>query len=361
MIRHPLPPLCPSRRRGSCGRLAAGAERVLVVALLLLGGPLVSAGGLTGGPEAAGGIPSLVHRAIGWVVASPSLSAQTTEAVARARYTRLREDFLALQAEAERLAPQWSRAAATVHRYRETGNQRAAADAFVNDFMRLASTYQAVSVRAEAAKTALDEARRELIRILRSREDRLYEELQGTLPRAREDEVNRQIVRIGEELRDLERERQPIAEVGFRPVPNLAAAPTDGPAELRDKAAFLEGVALESEGVMTVLDQEIRDREQRLRLQRAHRDSRDGIIRFDGDRPPGTGTGGRSATGQSADDRGGDTRIEVLPFFELPLEEQIERLRSVRSQAEAARDEAMSRAAEFRALAELRGRRGTPG
>ncbi len=346
----------PEGSRPGGGRRRAPARSVrnaLVVVAMLLVAPALSPEGF---PGAAMAPASVVHA----LLPGSALAAQTAESVARARYVRARDDFVALEGEAERLQPQWNRARAVVHRHREAGNPRAAADAFVNDFIPWASQYQGVALRAEAAKTALDEARRELIRALRTREDALYAELGRTPPRAREDEINRQIVRIGEELRELERERQPIAEAGFRPVPNLVAAPTDGPAELRAKAAFLEGIALESEGVMEILDQEVRDREQRLRLVRADRDSRDGILRFDGDRPPGTGAGTR-ATGQTVADRGGDTRAEAFDFHDLPLEEQIELLRSVRIQAEAARDEATARAADFRALAEARGRRGVPG
>jgi hypothetical protein len=286
-----------------------------------------------------------------------ALVAQVPEDAARARYERAREDFLQLQREGEQLRPRLDQVAATIQNYRDAGNQRAMNDVFLNEFLPRNQRLQDVTVRAGAAKAVLDEARRELLRVLRAREEGLLAELARTPApsRAREEAINRQVVGIRQEVNQLEREREPIAEVGFSPVPRFEVAPTDGPVELNAQAAFLEQRAETNVSLIILVDEEIRVREQRLRLERADQDSRVGIIRFDGDRPPGTGPGSRGAAGQAADGRAGDARGEERSFAELPLSEQIEQLRSVRMQAEAARDEALERAAQLRRLAIVRG------
>jgi len=286
-----------------------------------------------------------------------SLAAQVPADAARARYERAREDFLQLQQEGEQLRPRLDQVAATIQNYRDAGNQRAMNDVFLNEFLPRNQRLQDVTVRAGVAKAVLDEARRDFLRILRAREEVLLAELDRTPPpaRAREEEINRQVVRLRQEVNQLEREREPIAEVGFSPVPRFDVAPTDGPVELNAQAAFLEQRAQTNVSLIILVDEEIRVREQRLRLERADQDSRVGIIRFDGDRPPGTGPGSRSATGQAADGRAGDARGGERSFAELPLAEQIELLRSVRMQAEEARDETLERAAQLRRLAIIRG------
>jgi hypothetical protein len=286
-------------------------------------------------------------------VMAMDLSAQIRpqELQARARYVEAQQIFETLQAEAFALQPRVAQVAATLESYRRMGNQRATEDVFVNEYYALALRLQRVDVRSREAKITLDEARRDLLRILRDREDAYLQELARTPSRARETEVNRQIVRIRQEVSQLERERQPIAEVGFRPVPPLQAAPTDGPLELRAKAGFLERIARDYIALLSFLDEEIQVRERSLRLQRGFQDTRDGIGRFDGDRPPATGAGARPPGRDEANEaRGSDPA-----FYDLPLAEQIESLRSVRNQAEEARDEALERAAEFRRLAVTRG------
>jgi hypothetical protein len=280
------------------------------------------------------------------------VAAQEPEILARARYSRAQQEFQELQRLALDLGPRVAQVARTVQSHRESGNQRSAEDVFVNEYYALAMQLQNVGIRSDAAKAALDEARRELLRILRDREERFLRELESRPPRAREDEINRQIVRIRQDVTQLERERELIAEVGFRPVPRVEAAPTDGPAELRAKAGFLERTSESNAAVIAFIDEEIRVRERALRLQRGFQDTRDGIGRFDGDRPPGTGPGTRTPT---PGDRGIAGIEAVPPFSELPLAEQIERLRSVRIQAEEARVEALARAGELRRLAILRG------
>jgi hypothetical protein len=285
------------------------------------------------------------------------VSAQTLpqELQARARYSAAQQTFQSLQAEASELQPRVAQVAATLEGYRRLGNQRATEDVFVNEYFALALRLQRVDVRSREARATLDEARRDLLRVLRDREDAFLAELSRNPIRAREEEINRQIVRIRQEVSQLERERQPIAEVGFRPVPPLAAAPTDGPVELRAKAGFLERIAGDYISLLSFLDDEIAVRERSLRLQRSAQDARDGIGRFDGDRPPATGAGARppgAIPGRSGE---ADAPPQDPAFYDLPLVEQIESLRSVRNQAEQARDEALQRAAALRQLAILRG------
>lgn len=277
------------------------------------------------------------------------------EIQARARYTLAQETFQSLQAEAFELQPRVAQIAATLEGHRRVGNQRATEDVFVNEYYALALRLQRIDVRSREAKVTLNEARRDLLRVLRQREDAYLEELQQPLTRAREEQINREVVRIRQEVGQLERERQPIAEVGFRPVPPLEAAPTDGPLELRAKAGFLERIAGDYTALLSFLDEEIQVRERALRLQRGFQDARDGIGRFDGDRPPGTGTGARPPGTLPGRDETGDTRGEEPAFYDLPLPEQIESLRSVRNQAEEARDEAIERAGDLRRLAVVRG------
>ncbi|TVP43441.1 MAG: hypothetical protein EA350_13660 [Gemmatimonadales bacterium] len=302
------------------------------------------------------GGPEVTHR-VAPVLVTSELQAQVPEDAARARYQRAREDFLALQREGQELEPRVTQAARTLQNYREAGNQRALSDVFLNEFVGLSNRLDNVNVRSSTAKSALDEARRELLRVLRSRETNLLAELERVPApsRARQNQLNQLIVDIRREVNQLEREREPIAEVGFRPVPDLRAAPTDGPTELRLKAEFLEGIAQGYVFVISLVDEEIRVREQSALLQRNARDSRAAITRFDGDRPPGTGAGVRTPSGQAADGRAGDARTDEPAFVELPLVEQIERLRSVRMQAEDARDLALSRSGNLRTQALERG------
>jgi hypothetical protein len=273
------------------------------------------------------------------------------EIQARTRYVEAQQLFETLQAEAFELQPRVARVAATLEGHRRMGNQRATEDVFVNEYYALALRLQRVDVRSREAKIMLDEARRDLLRILRDREDAYLQELSRGTTRVREADINRQIVRIRQEVSQLERERQPIAEVGFRPVPPLEAAPTDGPVELRVKAGFLERIAGDYIALLSFLDEEIQVRERSLRLQRGFQDTRDGIGRFDGDRPPATGAASRPP----GRDEASETRGADPAFYDLPLSEQIESLRSVRTQAEEARDEALDRAAELRRLATVRG------
>jgi hypothetical protein len=302
--------------------------------------------GLMGwGIEPAAGVPG----------SGSGLAAQTTEAVARARYDRALQDFNALQEQALSVGPREMRLRATIETYRELGNQRALQDLMVNQYIPLADSLTVLNVRSRAAKAALDEARQELLRVFRAAEVALLAELERGPSRAREEVINREIVRIRQETNRLELEREPLIEVGFRPIPNLQAAPTDGPAELRAKAETMERWALRTEGVMAVIDEELKVREDRLRLQQTARDARDGIGRFDGDRPVGTGPTTPPGTGQAADQRAGDAGRVELAFSERPLTEQIQLLLSLRMQAEEDRTEALERAVEFRRLAQLRG------
>ncbi len=327
------PPAASSRvRPGRRGRCRAGIV-VGAVGLLLLG------------LEPGAAIPGT----------GASLAAQTTEGVARARYERALEDFNLLQQQAQAMSPRVMRLAATLHTYREAGNLRAAGDLATNQFFPLADSLVGLEVRSAAAKAALDEARRELLRVLQAAEASLLAELDRRPTQAREAAINREIVRVRQETLELEREREVLLELGFRPLPALRAAPTDGPAELRAKAETMEQYVLIYDGVMGFVDAEIRVRQDRLRLQQTARDARDGIGRFDGDRPVGTGPTVRPGSAQAADERGGDAGRVELAFSERPLPEQIEALLSVRMQAEDHRREAMEQAAEFRRLAQLRG------
>jgi hypothetical protein len=276
------------------------------------------------------------------------------ELQARARYTTAQQNFQSLQAEASELQPRVAQVAATLEGYRRIGNQRATEDVFVNEYFALALRLQRVDVRSREARATLDEARRDLLRILRDREDAFLAELTRNPTRAREVEINRQVVRIRQEVSQLERERQPIAEVGFRPVPPLAAAPTDGPVELRAKAGFLERIAGDYSSLLSFLDEEIAVRERSLRLQRSAQDARAGIGRFDGDRPPATCSCARPPVALTGRD-GVEAQPQDPAFYDLPLVEQIESLRSVKNQAEQARDEALQRAIALRQLAVLRG------
>ena len=365
-MNQPTPPHRPDDRGGQQarpGRLARSGQggrwkgrgwtrdlaRGLAAAALVLAALFAQPFGHPGHSRSEAGTPGLPGPV--------SLAAQVPADAARARYERAMEDFRQLQQEGEQLRPRLDQVAATIQNYRDAGNQRAMNDVFLNEFLPRNQRLQDVTVRAGAAKTVLDEARREFLRVLRAREEVLLAELERTPPpsRAREEEINRQVVRLRQEVNELEREREPIAEVGFSPVPRFDVAPTDGPVELNAQAAFLEQRAQTNVSLIILVDEEIRVREQRLRLERADQDSRVGIIRFDGDRPPGTGPGSRSATGQAADGRAGDARGGERSFAELPLGEQIEQLRSVRMQAEEARDEALERAAQLRRLAIVRG------
>jgi hypothetical protein len=332
----------PSCRRSPprprCARARGGW--VLGVVLVL---------GLVGLPYASGP---------GQVVAATLSLPQSQEEAARARYVQAREAFQALQSEALELEPRVIQISLTLETYRERGDLRSLEDAFINDYLPGASRLQSLNIQSEEAKRGLDESRRELLRLLRARESVLLSELEQGPTAAREQTINQRIVEIRREVNELEREREPLAEVGFRPVPRLPAYPTDGPRELRAKAQHLERIAETFASQLEFLDEEIRVREDRLRLQRGFQDARDGIGRFDGDRPVGTGPPGRTTAGQAADERAGDAAESTLVFSELPLPEQIERLRSVRTQAEESRDEALSQATELRRLAGARERGG---
>jgi hypothetical protein len=285
-----------------------------------------------------------------------ALAQQSQEDPARMRYQQARDAFQELQREALQLEPNVIRLSSTLERYREMGNQRALEDAFINDYLPQAFRLQSLSIQSEAARSTLDEARRDLLRVLRLSEQGLLDELEQGPPANRLATINARVVAIRLEVNELEREREPLAEVGFRPVPRLSAAPTDGPVELRAKAGFLERTAGTFASQVDFLDEEIRVREAQLRLQRGFTDARDAIGRFDGERPVGTGPPGRTGgAGQAADERAGDAGGTLVVFSELPLPEQIERLRSVRIQAVEARDESLSRAAELRRLAVIRG------
>jgi len=302
------------------------------------------------------GAPDSTHL-VAPLLLTPELHAQVPEEAARARYRRAREDFLALQQEGEELGPRLTQVTRTLQNYREAGNQRALQDVFLNEFLGLSGRLNIVNVRSSMAKSALDEARRDLLRVLRARETSYLSELERVPApaRTRQNELNQLVVDIRREVNQLEHEREPIAEVGFRPVPDLRAAPTDGPRELRLKAEFLEGIAEGYVFVISLVDEEVGVREKTALLQRNSRDSRAAIDRFDMARPPGTGPGVRSTAGQAADGRGGDARTDEPAFAELPLDEQIERLRSVRMQAEEARDLALSRSGQLRTEALQRG------
>jgi hypothetical protein len=324
---------------------------VLVAAGVLLGLGMPGLGWLPPGADGTRGGPVLVE--------AHGQALQSREDAARARYVQVRDEFDALQDEALQLERRVIQLSQTLDNYRAFGNRRALEDAFINDYIPQAFRLQALNIQSDAAKAALDEARRNLLRILREGENALLDELDRGATPARQQAIGARIVEIRQEVGRLEREREPLAEVGFRPVPRLEAAPTDGPDELRSKAGYLERTAESFASQVAFLDEEIRIRENRLRLERGSQDARDGIVRFDGDRPVGTGPVTRAPGAQGADERAGDGGVVTVAFSELPLAEQIQRLLSVRTQAEEARDESLSRASELRRIAVERG--GGPG
>lgn len=284
--------------------------------------------------------------------APPPASAQQVLAPAEARYLLTRSQLESVRREIEELRPTHTRAVEALRAAREIGDEDRAEAIFRDDFVQPAVRMQSLGSELRERSRAFQEARREYLRALEARMDEIVTRLEDTeLTQAGRDRINQQYVELSLTYREVERERNPIEEAMLRPIPTLSASETDGPGELRDKASYLEEqVASDYQAVIDFTSREIEVRENQLRLEREGADLLADLSRFDIDRLPGTGAGGAGGAVRPDDDP--EPVQGDFIFAELPLEDQVELLRSIRAQAEEALAETLQRAGLFREMAD---------
>lgn len=292
---------------------------------------------------------------LAWSALTPPRAwAQLTEGQAEARYLRAVAEFEAVREELERLLGAHGAMMNEFTAVRRTSGERAADDLFRQ--RRVAEMWallQSLDAAARERREEVEDARRVYLQVLDGREGELLDRLDGNPPPGIRTQLEREIARIRAEYRRVEREREPLAEVMLRPVPNLVADPRDRPSDLLRKASYLEDDVAEGyTAIIAVLDREIADRERRLQQERARGDFFAGLRRFETDLPPATSGGARSGGAQPDEDRATEAGAQGASVFaELPLTEQVEHLRSIRAQAVAFREDVLERARTFRIAA----------
>jgi hypothetical protein len=298
---------------------------------------------------ALAGVWALMLLAAGPAPASAQVAVTETEA----RYLEARAELDEVRVRIESVRPGYSRLVEQLRSAREAGDDRRAEELF-REFVEPSWQMSALTLELEDRMSDFREARREFIRALEVRMEDLLDRLEDPdLPEEEETRLNRLFVETSQQYFAVQRERDPVEEAMLRPLPTFPLDERDGPQELRDKAAYLESeVAGDYEAVIEFTTREIEARESQLRMERAGADFRADLSRFDTDRLPGTGAGAGAGVVRP------DDEVTVLDgpfvFADFSLPEQIEILRSIRAQAEQARDETLQRAELFRARAEGR-------
>lgn len=278
------------------------------------------------------------------------VAAQVSLAEAEARYLSARSAYESGRREWEQAWAQYELAKDRFLVPDRAGADREAQEAF-GVYMARAQRLQTLEVRERELREGLELARRQYIQALDAREATLLDRLENEPPPGLQTLLNRQVVEVRQQLREVERAAQPLVEMMVRTVPNLVVDPRDGPRELREKATFLEDVAGTYDAVIENLDRAIEERSRRLRQERGQADLLADLSRFDTDQLPGTGVrpdvprAEEGRPGTEAEGRG------AFIFAELPLTEQVEMLRSHREQAVRFQEDALSRADLFRTLA----------
>ncbi len=202
----------------------------------------------------------------------------------------------------------------------------------------------------EELASRLREARRDLLFALDEREAELLERLDETRSASERERLEREWERIRRRALQVEAEVELEEEIALRPVPELTIDPRDGPAELREKAGFLEERAAAYDSVVAGLTQEIGERERQIQRLRGREDLLADLARFDTDLSPGGRLGPRTLTTADWEDAGGEGADVALS--RLPLPDQVEILRGVREQAIQYRDRALAQSEVFRERAE---------
>ena len=153
------------------------------------------------------------------------------------------------------------------------------------------------------------------------------------------------------QIRDLDNQYTALAADGgstVRPAlvfwPDVDVGPLDGIDDLRAKVGLLERKVREAQEEMVLVDEELSRLEARLALRRRTADARATLDIFDDTRVPvGPRTrGGREPSATASADTTG------VPLHELPLELQIERFRTYRSQLELMEEQLRARATSIR-------------
>lgn len=276
--------------------------------------------------------------------------AQVAVSPAESRYILSRTELEAVQRQIETLRPSYSRIVESLSAARRAGDDRRAEEIYP-DFIEPAARMTALGIELRERSRDFQVARRDYLRALEARLDEIVEQLEDpTLPSFQRDRLETLYSEMSQTYGEVQRERDPVEEAMLRPLPTFAIAETDGPQELRDKASYLENeVAGDYEAVIAFTTQEIVIRERRLRMEREGADLRADLSRFDADRLPGTGVGGTTGAARPED---GDMILDgPFIFADLPMNDQVEILRSIRAQAAEARTEALERAELFRARA----------
>lgn len=200
-------------------------------------------------------------------------------------------------------------------------------------------------------RAALDELRARggaLLQTLDQEEERILDQAQqATLPGVREALALR-LVEVRERRRVVAQEVEQFGVPVIQPLPDLVARPQDGPVQLMIKASLNEERAEEYRDAVVDLTRQIEQLERRLARERAIGDIT-ADVRRDADRQPGGGVIPRPIPSQ----RPGDDRSAAQELIsQLPLDEQLEVLRGVRTRVQELERQAMAQAALFRRLAQ---------
>ncbi len=276
------------------------------------------------------------------VAQSPLPESETTYEAILAEYTALAADLQRIFS----LHEQALDAVDMARRSGDEGRQERALATFRSRAIELMELERSV----EQAAGRLREARRELLYALDEREAQLLEEIEETEESVGRVRLEQEWERIRRRALQVEAEVELEEEIALQPVPELTVDPRDGPAELREKAGFLEERAAAYDSVVADLTTEIADRERQIQRLRGREDLLADLARFDTDLSPGGRLGPRSPTAAEWEDGGGEGSDVALT--RLPLPEQVEILRGVREQALQYRDRALAQSEVFRERAE---------
>ncbi len=210
---------------------------------------------------------------------------------------------------------------------------------------------------AERESELLRNAAQNLLGALSRRQDELSEQIERSILPITTARLRAELQAVDQRYGQVSRESGAQLVPQLIPVPEIRIDLRDSPADMRDKADFMESRAVLYDTIVVSIEREIASRERRLRATRGADGLLSDLSRFDDDLLTG---GGLPRLGAGA---GGRAETETpLVLADLTLPEQIAALRLLREQAEEFRNLARERAEAFRTRADGPGTRsGMPG
>jgi hypothetical protein len=277
------------------------------------------------------------------VHAQPAAS-QTPEQEVIARrldYEAARTAFEAANAAFNVVDREYSEAANRFLQARQSGNQDAIARAF-SDALAKSVPLRAQKQRVTDVAAKLRTARQAFMDAISGRLEELVAQMDAAASRQRRDSLDAVFRDLNNQLHELDSEAQGTLSLRAVALPDITYDPRDSSVELEQKAQILERRAAVNDTLIQYQDRQIKQLQERQRLERQRRDFMAGAGRFDDTRTPVlSGAAGADARLTVVDSAGTDPRP-------LTLEERIDALQQYRAQLVEDRDQLLIRAAEFR-------------